>query len=341
MLAESATGSQKGDRDIFHDVSGEAQPPISRTDQQKASRQYGRRQIHATDGVNGLNMQGLSIADDGTGIGRASTEPTPMNESTSNTRSSTDPVANRKSVTTRKALPLHPQESSGPQDHTLRHEPSDTDLQDQAQTQTHSSTLPHLDQHPPSTTTSPTTTNNPNHTFSTSPHPDPLARLPPSFNPTNTTDTTVSTTVAPAVTHETLHTRRIEIVQESITRDIHVDHYYHYIQPIKVVEVQPPRHFRINSKGEKLSIAAPEGWEMPADLSVRHAPEFTKGEGGDGGLKWARRDYVVDEENPNGRMLSAEELEQERAQGHLVSPVSGSGSGVSSPVRDSEKGIAR
>ena len=349
MLAQSATGSRKGDQDIFHDASEEAQAPTSTTDQQKASRDYGRRQIHGTDG-NDLNMQGLSIVDDGTGIGRASTEPIPMNEANSNTQSSTEPTANKRNATTRKALPLRPQDNTSPRGHGLRHKPSDTDLQDQAQTQAQPSYLPKLDQHPPPSTISPTT-NEPHHTYSTSPHPDPLARLPPSFNPTNTIDTTVDTTIAPAVTHETLHTKRIEIVQEAITRDIHVDHYYHYVQPLKVVEVKPAKHFRINSKGEKLSIAAPEGWEMPSDMSVRRAPDFVNDEGNDSGigavgggkLGWGRRDYVVDEENPKGRMLSKEELEQERVKGHLVSPVGVGGSGVSSPVRDSEKavGVAR
>jgi hypothetical protein len=87
MLSKSATRPQMGDRDILHDASKEAQVPVSMTDQQKASCEYGRRQIQATHG-NHLNMQALSIADDGTGIGRASTEPIPMNENNSNPRSS-------------------------------------------------------------------------------------------------------------------------------------------------------------------------------------------------------------------------------------------------------------
>ena len=59
-------------------------------------------------------------------------------------------------------------------------------------------------------------------------------------------------------------------------------------------------------------------------MSVRQAPDFVSGAGaGEGGkLGWGRRDYVVGEESPQGRMLSAEEPEQEREQGHLVSPVS-------------------
>jgi hypothetical protein len=54
---------------------------------------------------------------------------------------------------------------------------------------------------------------------------------------------------------------------------------------------------------------------------------------------------VVDEENPRGRMLGVEEPEQERRQGHLISPFgvgsnSSGGKGMSSPVRDSEPGLA-
>jgi hypothetical protein len=64
---------------------------------------------------------------------------------------------------------------------------------------------------------------------------------------------------------------------------------------------------------------------MPKDLSVRRAPDFASGEGkgsdGHGGLKWERRDYVVDEENPTGRMLSADELEKEKERGHSVGPL--------------------
>ena len=94
-----------------------------------------------------------------------------------------------------------------------------------------------------------------------------------------------------------------------------------------------------------MSIAAPEGWEMPNDMSVRRAPDFVNGDGRDENGNRARRDYVVDEENPKGRMLNLEELEQER-QAHLISPVgvgsnsgSGSGKGMSSSVQESEPGI--
>jgi hypothetical protein len=63
---------------------------------------------------------------------------------------------------------------------------------------------------------------------------------------------------------------------------------------------------------------------------------------------WAGRNGTVVDENPNGRTLSAEELELERKQGHMIGPVgvgsdngSGSGKGMSSPVRGNGQGIAR
>jgi hypothetical protein len=86
--------------------------------------------------------------------------------------------------------------------------------------------------------------------------PDLLASPHPSFNPTNTTDTTVNTTVGSAVTHETPPTKRVEVVQQATTCDIRIDHDHHYIRPVKVVEVSPARYFTRNSKGEKVSIAA-------------------------------------------------------------------------------------
>jgi hypothetical protein len=59
---------------------------------------------------------------------------------------------------------------------------------------------------------------------------------------------------------------------------------------------------------------------------------------------WERRDYVVDEENPSGRILSAEELERERKRGHLLRPagVGGRVSGIalSTPGHDSETDVA-
>jgi hypothetical protein len=48
---------------------------------------------------------------------------------------------------------------------------------------------------------------------------------------------------------------------------------------VKVVEVNPARHFTLNSKEKKVSIAALEGWEMLNDMSVRWAPDFVNGDG--------------------------------------------------------------
>lgn len=188
MLAKSATGLQKMDAEIFHNASQEAQAPSSRTDQQKASREYGRRQIQATDGDN-LDMQSLSIAGNGVDIDRASTESVSVNESNSDTRRSLDPIAKKSTIPTRKALP------SRPQDHALRHRPSDTDLQEQAQPQAQPSGLSKREHHPQPSPL-PSTTNDSNHTSSPPAPQDPLARLPPSLNPTNTIDTTMDTTVA-------------------------------------------------------------------------------------------------------------------------------------------------
>jgi hypothetical protein len=188
MLAKSATGPQKVDAETFHNASQEAQAPSSRTDQQKASREYGRRQIQATDGDD-LNMQSLSIVGNGVDIDRASTEPVSVNESNSDTRRSPDPIAKKSTIPTRKALP------SRPQDHALRHKPSDTDLQEQARSQAQPSGLSKLEHHPQPSPL-PSTTNDSNHTSSPPAPQDPLAKLPPSFNPTNTIDTTVDTTVA-------------------------------------------------------------------------------------------------------------------------------------------------
>ena len=195
--------------------------------------------------------------------------------------------------------------------YTLRHQRSRSDLVDE--TQIHQS--------------SPATRNG-----TPSDDPDPRARLPPGFNPTSTVDTDVDTSVARPVTHETRHRQVTEIVTDSITRDIHVDHYYHYVQPVKVVEIAPAKHYRISSKtGEKLSIAQPNGWEMPADMSVRKGGDIS-------GLQWDRRDYVVDERDPQGRLLSPEELQCELENGHLVSPM-GVGSESMSPISKRSSGF--
>ena len=59
----------------------------------------------------------------------------------------------------------------------------------------------------------------------------------------NTTDTTIHERMLPAVTHETIREDYHEIVEERITRDIHIDHIYHRVLPIKDIEVLPARHY--------------------------------------------------------------------------------------------------
>jgi hypothetical protein len=66
MLARSAVGSQKHGGDVFHEGTvANSHPTLN---QQQASCGYGRRQIQATDSY-GLDVQDLSIVDNGTGTG--------------------------------------------------------------------------------------------------------------------------------------------------------------------------------------------------------------------------------------------------------------------------------
>merc|ERR1711939_715831 len=119
------------------------------------------------------------------------------------------------------------------------------------------------------------------------------AILPPGFRPGNSTTTDVETTWHPAVTREVVKEHTIEIVQEAVTREIHVHHYYTHVQPIKAVEILPARHFIVDpTTGQKVEIPAPEGWEMPADLRPRN-PDTSV-------LEPMSRHYLVDEEHPQG-----------------------------------------
>jgi hypothetical protein len=66
---------------------------------------------------------------------------------------------------------------------------------------------------------------------------------------------------------------------------------------VKVVELNPAWHFTLDSRGEKVSIVAPEGWEMPSDMSARQAQNSVDGDRrgenenlGKGYLGWAQRD---------------------------------------------------
>lgn len=60
---------------------------------------------------------------------------------------------------------------------------------------------------------------------------------------TNTVDTREYTSVAPAVTHETVVVDTHEITHQQITREIHNYDVYHRVLPILQVEVLPPRHY--------------------------------------------------------------------------------------------------
>ncbi|CAK1356467.1 unnamed protein product [Cercospora beticola] len=86
---------------------------------------------------------------------------------------------------------------------------------------------------------------------------------------TNTEDTTIHTTQAPAVTNETIIVNTHEHITEAITREIHTHDIYHRVLPIIDVEVLPPRHFIESSSGRRHEISAdeaPGGKEMSLDL---------------------------------------------------------------------------
>ena len=112
----------------------------------------------------------------------------------------------------------------------------------------------------------------------------PQAQLPPGFDLTDTVDTSVTTTQAPAVTHEVVHWHTEEIMHEEITRDIHIDHHFNYIQQYKEVVIKPAVHFTIDENGEKVRIPTPDCWETPPgftptidDENVRDEPQRQTG----------------------------------------------------------------
>lgn len=76
------------------------------------------------------------------------------------------------------------------------------------------------------------------------------------INLTNTEDTTVHTTSAPAVVHETVRVDTHEIVTERVEREIHTHDVYHRILPIVDIEVLPPRHFVQTPAGGRYEISA-------------------------------------------------------------------------------------
>jgi hypothetical protein len=117
--------------------------------------------------------------------------------------------------------------------------------------------------------------------------------LPAGFRPGKTEHTYVEEVVKPAITHEVIKNNKTEIVQEEITREIHVHHYYTYTQPIKAVEILPARHFIVDGQtGEKVEIPPPEGWVMPSNMQPSK-PDTS-------GLAIETRHYLVDEEHPAG-----------------------------------------
>lgn len=130
--------------------------------------------------------------------------------------------------------------------------------------------------------------------------------LPRGFNLQNTEETHVYEEQRPAVVNETVIKERTQIVREAITRDIHVHHYYTYLQPIRVVEVLPARHFYLDLEtGVKTEVLPPDNWQMPANMAPV-SPDTSM-------LKATMRHYVVDEEHPYG-MLESDPLDA----GHRV-----------------------
>lgn len=118
-------------------------------------------------------------------------------------------------------------------------------------------------------------------------------RLPKGFSLRDTEQTHVTEEQRPAVTHETIIEQRTEVFTEEITRDVHYHHYYTYVQPIKVVEILPARHFMLDTvTGRKTEIAQPAGWTLPANM-IPSSPDTSSIVG------WTRH-YLVDEEHPTG-----------------------------------------
>lgn len=119
--------------------------------------------------------------------------------------------------------------------------------------------------------------------------------LPDGFKPGVSAHTQVETAVRPAVTQEVVKENTVEVIQEEITRDIHVDHYYTHLQPIKAVEVLPAQHFVVDEQtGKKVEIPAPEGWTISPSLQPQN-PDTSN-------VVATTRHYVVDEEHPEGAL---------------------------------------
>lgn len=78
----------------------------------------------------------------------------------------------------------------------------------------------------------------------------------------NTVDTEGEVKWAPAVTHEVVKPHTHEIIQQKIYREIHNYEHYHRIQPVRMTEVLPPRHWIPNPDGEGLIEISAD--ELPA-----------------------------------------------------------------------------
>lgn len=123
-------------------------------------------------------------------------------------------------------------------------------------------------------------------------------RLPDDFNPTNSVNTSVETILKPEATRETVNHQISHVEHKVIHRDIHVDHYFHYTQPVKVVEIVPATHYRLDPvTREKVEIPAPRGWKMPANLQPTNQEASNYG-----AFEQTARHYLVDKENPTGKL---------------------------------------
>jgi len=78
----------------------------------------------------------------------------------------------------------------------------------------------------------------------------------------NTVDTDGAIKWAPAVTHEVIKPHTHEIIQQKIYREIHNYEHFHRIQPVRMTEVLPPRHWIPNPDGEGLIEISAD--ELPA-----------------------------------------------------------------------------
>ncbi|KAF2120913.1 hypothetical protein BDV96DRAFT_641562 [Lophiotrema nucula] len=97
-------------------------------------------------------------------------------------------------------------------------------------------------------------------------------------------DVDKTTRVAPAVTHEVVRPHEHEIIEEKIYREIHNHDVYHYILPVREVEVLPARHFVSTPDGNGL-MEVPDtkfpGWAernpawAPSTIEELHEPEIS------------------------------------------------------------------